>query len=144
MSHTIGGIAFIDFSDPTGALKRRMTELETRAGVAGHSIWINGERGEPTKIRAVVDVADVAAGIAKMQEIYDLIGTAVEIVWANFEFPNLFDVQRVDPLVQGDANGVQVIALGVGGTQGTSGAFVACELTIIETDEEVPAPEPDP
>lgn len=143
MSFSIGGIAFVEFSDPTGALKRRMAELETRSGVPYHSLWIHSERGQETPLRAFVDVADAAAGVSKLQELYDLVGTAVAIVWAGVEFPNLFDVVRVEPLSQGEINGVQVIAIGVGGTQGTSSAVVRAEITVIETDEPVPE-EPEP
>lgn len=136
--YSIGEIQFFTFPYPGDAITRPMTEIEVRAGVDYHSTWVTGTVGRPMQILCLVDVTDLAAGIALIEAANAMIGTAQQVTWNDAQFDKLFDILDVQP--GNDNGGIKPIALGVGGIEGASGAIVELIVTLIGTNEDLPEP----
>jgi len=135
-TYLIGALEFLTFPYPAEAFRRNMTEIEVRAGVDDQSIWVNGMRGRPMDILAVRDFDTLENAALGIEECFALIGTSVEITWADVTFPRLFDILDCRP---GNENGgIRRIIGGVGGVEGTSTAMLEVVFTIIESSEAVP------
>lgn len=134
MSFAIGAFRFISlsrvFSRPTHKLVR-----EARPGVSGVTFWRTGKRAEPVQIASAVDAASVEQAEALIHAYELLVGAdPVAVQWGGLDRPDILaivhDVQPIE-------NGVFKTLLGIGGTLGSSQAFVRASWTIEPIDPTV-------
>lgn len=121
---SIGSFNFIDMSEFPPST-RESVEVETRAGVNGHSLWLTGKRGMPFSVRTIVDVATVTAGGLLMAQYEAVVGSQATVVYAGVPFNKTFDVLNVAPVEN------RKILLGIGGVSGTSGALLVADWSLV-------------
>jgi hypothetical protein len=131
VENSIHTFQFIDLAGQPDPLKPQI-QVVTRAGVDGVTLVNDGTRGTPFVLRSKVDQTSLATARQTFLSYRDLIGgAAVEAVWQDvdlFAEGTLFEVLDVRQVV------LRKLAIGVGGFNPPSEAWLECDWTLIAVE----------
>ncbi len=138
LQQAIGQFAFLDLMGNPEPVKRQIGAL-ARAGVNGHTIIDDGERGRPFQLVSRVDQADLAQGRATFRQYCTLLGAdPVDLVWQDLDLvTESYQVLVLDVAQRA----LHALAWGsVGGLHPPSLAWLECEWTLLAIA--IPQPQP--
>jgi hypothetical protein len=115
--------------DPAPQGPRKVTAIESSAGVDGHSYWLLGEKGEPAQYRTVVDLPSIGAAMVVFRGYQSLIGTRVPLQYAGLDPITDWEYQVVDVRQVEITPTLQRVG-GVTGS-GTGGALLIAEWILV-------------
>lgn len=127
MASAIGSFEFRTLSKPGMPVERSLS-LVARAGVDGHEIWDDGQRGMPFTIRSEVFVGTIEIGYNLIDQFKKLKGLPpVPVIWGNL-FPEAALFKVLDVTVPDD--GLRAV-LGCVGPGGPYFARLICDWTLL-------------
>lgn len=109
---------------------KKSTLVESRSGVDGVFVWLNGTRGEPFEVTTFKDCATIGDADTAIKDYEAAIGSLANVTFAGVDQPKQVAILNVRPVPEQ----VRAVLHGIGGTLGTSAAIAVASWTLITTD----------
>ena len=129
MDNHIGPFSFVRMTQmPLG--HKNTTEIESRAGVDGVFVWLNGKRGEPFEVVTFADAPTFNDANILIQQYEQTVGALANVTFGGIDQPKQVAILNVRPI----SDQVKAVVLGVGGLNTESYAIAMASWTLITTD----------